>query len=207
MASAGGVQRARKIPMWPLIVGAGLLAAAVVLLKIFERGSLPLSMGINGLTVGLCGVVLVTVWIAPRAAGLSSGLLTKVRPAVGRLLGADIRRYTLLFAFLGRAARREHQLGHRLEQHATARHRADRRGEGRPTARRLVDQRAIGARSARRPDFRRHIRVGDRAPLTGGACRRVGSRRSRQGRCRERSSASRRAIGTAKPSISRQTVR
>ena len=85
--------------MWPLIVGAGLLAAAAVLMKIFERGSLPLSMGINGLTVGLCGVVLVTVWIAPRAAGLSSGLLTKVQPAVGRLLGADIRRYTLLFAF------------------------------------------------------------------------------------------------------------
>ena len=99
MASVGGVQRARTIPMWPLIVGAGLLAAAVVLLKIFERGSLPLSMGINGLTVGLCGVVLVTAWIAPRAAGLSSGLLTNVRPAVGRLLGADIRRYTLLFAF------------------------------------------------------------------------------------------------------------
>ncbi len=97
MASIGGVQRARTIPMWPLIVGAGLLAAAVVLLKVFERGSLPLSMGINGLTVGLCGVVLVTVWIAPRAAGLSSGLLTKGRPAVGRLLGADIRRYTLLF--------------------------------------------------------------------------------------------------------------
>jgi putative ABC transport system permease protein len=98
MASIGGVQRARTIPTWPLIVGAGLLAAAVVLLKIVERGSLPLSMGINGLTVGLCGVVLVTAWIAPRAAGLSSGLLTKVRPAVGRLLGADIRRYTLLFA-------------------------------------------------------------------------------------------------------------
>ncbi len=97
MASAGGVQRARTIPVWPLIVGAGLLAAAIALLKIFERGSLPLSMGINGLTVGLCGVVLVTVWIAPRAAGLSSGLLTNVRPAVGRLLGADIRRYTLLF--------------------------------------------------------------------------------------------------------------
>jgi putative ABC transport system permease protein len=97
MASAGGVQRARKIPVWPLIAGAGLLAAAVALLTVFERGSLPLSMGINGLTVALCGVVLVTVWIAPRAAGLSSGLLTNVRPAVGRLLGADIRRYTLLF--------------------------------------------------------------------------------------------------------------
>jgi putative ABC transport system permease protein len=97
MASAGGVQRARKIPVWPLIAGAGLVAAAVALLTVFERGSLPLSMGINGLTVALCGVVLVTVWIAPRAAGLSSGLLTNVRPAVGRLLGADIRRYTLLF--------------------------------------------------------------------------------------------------------------
>ena len=97
MASIGGVQRARTIPVWPLIVGAGLLATAVVLLEIFQRGSLPLSMGINGLTVALCGVVLVTVWLAPRAAGLSSELLTKARPAVGRLLGADIRRYTLLF--------------------------------------------------------------------------------------------------------------
>ena len=73
MASIGGVQRARTIPMWPLIVGAGLLAAAVVLLKIVESGALPLSMGINGLAVGLCGVVLVTAWIAPRAAGCRAG--------------------------------------------------------------------------------------------------------------------------------------
>ena len=98
MASVGGVQRARKIPMWPLVVGAGLLAAAVVVLKIFERGSLPLNVGINGMTVALCGVVLVTAWVAPRGAGLSIELLTIARPAVGRLLGADIRRYTLLFA-------------------------------------------------------------------------------------------------------------
>ena len=98
MASAGGVQRARKIPLWPLIVGAALLAAAVVLLTVFQRGWLPLNAGINGMAVGLFGVVLVTVWIAPRAAGLASDLLTGVRPAVGRLLGADIRRYTLLFA-------------------------------------------------------------------------------------------------------------
>lgn len=101
MASAGGVQRARKIPMWPLVVGAALLASAVVVLKIFERGPLPLSAGINGMTVGLCGVVLVTVWIAPRGAGLLIELLTIARPAVGRLLGADFRRYTLLFAFSG----------------------------------------------------------------------------------------------------------
>ena len=68
------------------------------MLKIFERGSLPLNVGINGLTVALCGVVLVTVWIAPRGAGLLIELLTFARPAVGRLLGADIRRYALLFA-------------------------------------------------------------------------------------------------------------
>jgi putative ABC transport system permease protein len=99
MASAGGVQRARRIPMWPLVVGAGMLAVAVVVLKIFERGSLPLNAGINGMTVGLCGVVLVTVWIAPRGAGQLIKLLTIARPAVGRLLGADFRRYALLFAF------------------------------------------------------------------------------------------------------------
>jgi putative ABC transport system permease protein len=99
MASVGGVQRARKIPMWPLVVGVVLLVAAVVVLKIFERGSLPLDVGINGLTVALCGVVLVTVWIAPRGARLLIELLTTARPAVGRLLGADFRRYTVLFAF------------------------------------------------------------------------------------------------------------
>jgi putative ABC transport system permease protein len=99
MASVGGVQRARKIPMWPLVVGVVLLVGAVVVLKIFERGSLPLDVGINGLTVALCGVVQVTVWIAPRGARLLIELLTTARPAVGRLLGADFRRYTLLFAF------------------------------------------------------------------------------------------------------------
>lgn len=98
MASAGGVQRARPIPLWPLIAGTGFLVGAVILLKIFERGSLPLNVGINGMTVGLCGVVLVSVWIAPRGAGLLIGLLTVARPDVGRLLNADIRRYTVLFA-------------------------------------------------------------------------------------------------------------
>jgi putative ABC transport system permease protein len=99
MASAGGVQRARKVPNWPLLVGVGMLAGAVVVSKIFERGWLPLNAGIGGMTVGLCGVVLVTVWIAPRAAGPLIALLTIARPAVGRLLGADFRRYALLFAF------------------------------------------------------------------------------------------------------------
>ena len=42
MASAGGVQRARSIPMWPMVVGAAMLAGSVILLRIFERGSLPL---------------------------------------------------------------------------------------------------------------------------------------------------------------------
>ena len=97
MASAGGVQRARRIPMWPLVAGAGMLAAAVVVLKIFERGSLPLNMGINGMTVAMFGVALVTVWIAPRGAGLFVGLLTVARPDVGRLLRADVQRYALMF--------------------------------------------------------------------------------------------------------------
>jgi putative ABC transport system permease protein len=99
MASVGGVQRARKIPTWPLVIGVVLLVAAVVVLRIFERGSLPLDVGINSLTVALCGVVLVTMWIAPRGARLLIELLTTARPAVGRLLGADFRRYTMLFAF------------------------------------------------------------------------------------------------------------
>jgi putative ABC transport system permease protein len=98
MASVGGVQRARAIPMWPLVVGAGALAAAPVVLKIFEHGSLPLNVGIYGMTVGLCGVVLVTAWIAPRGAGLAITLLTIARPAAGRLLGADVQRYAVWFA-------------------------------------------------------------------------------------------------------------
>ncbi len=98
MASVGGVQRARTIPMWPLVAGAGALVAAVVVLKIFERGALPLNVGIYGMTVGLCGVVLVTAWMAPRGAGLAITLLTIARPAAGRLLGADVRRYAVLFA-------------------------------------------------------------------------------------------------------------
>jgi putative ABC transport system permease protein len=98
MASAGGVQRARQIPTWPLVAGIAALACAVIVLKIFERGSLPLNVGINGMTVGLFGVVFVTAWIAPRAAGLLIDLLTVARPALGRLVGADFRRYTVLFA-------------------------------------------------------------------------------------------------------------
>jgi putative ABC transport system permease protein len=98
MASVGGVQRARRIPAWPLVVGVGALVGAVVVSKVFEHGSLPLNAGINGMAVGLCGVVLVTAWIAPRGAALAVGSLTKARPAIGRPLGADFRRYTLLFA-------------------------------------------------------------------------------------------------------------
>ncbi|BBX48731.1 FtsX-like permease family protein [Mycobacterium cookii] len=101
MASVGGVQRVRTIPMWPLVAGAGALVASVVVLKIFERGSLPLNVGIYGMTVGLCGVVFLTAWIAPRGAGLAIRLLTIARPATGRLLGADVRRYAVLFALSG----------------------------------------------------------------------------------------------------------
>ncbi|MUM32306.1 ABC transporter permease, partial [Mycolicibacterium sp. CBMA 361] len=98
MASVGGVQRTRTIPRWPLLAGVAMLAAAVVVLKIFEHGSLPLNVGINGMSLGLLGVVSLTAWFAPRGAGRATTLLTSARPAVGRLLGADIRRYTVLFA-------------------------------------------------------------------------------------------------------------
>jgi putative ABC transport system permease protein len=97
MASVGGVQRARRIPMWPLVAGAAMLAGAVVVLKIFERGSLPLNVGINGMSLGQSGVALVTLWIAPRGAVLLIELLTVARPDVGRLLRADVQRYALLF--------------------------------------------------------------------------------------------------------------
>ncbi|WP_059017270.1 FtsX-like permease family protein [Mycobacterium sp. M26] len=99
MASAGGVERARRIPVWPLFIGSGLLAASVAVLEIFRHGSLPISMGMNGLTVGLFGLVLVTVWLAPLGAALLIRVLTTAFPAVGRLLSADFRRYALLFAF------------------------------------------------------------------------------------------------------------
>jgi putative ABC transport system permease protein len=97
MASAGGVQSARRIPAWPLVVGAGLLVSAVVLLRIFSRGWLPLAVGINGMSVGLLGIALVTVWIAPRVAVQVIKLLTAARPDIGRLLRADVQRYALLF--------------------------------------------------------------------------------------------------------------
>ncbi|OBI73519.1 ABC transporter permease [Mycobacterium sp. E740] len=98
MAGAGGVQRARTIPFWPLIIGAAMVAGAVVVLQRFERGSMPLNVGINGMAVGLYGIAFVALWIAPRAAGPLIGVVTAARPDVGRLLRADVRRYTLLFA-------------------------------------------------------------------------------------------------------------
>ncbi len=98
MASIGGVQRARRIPGWPLAAGIASLAGAVVVLKVFEHGSLPLDAGINGMALGLVGVVLVTAWVAPPVASLAVGLMTAARPTIGRPLGADFRRYTLLFA-------------------------------------------------------------------------------------------------------------
>ncbi|MEB3021191.1 ABC transporter permease [[Mycobacterium] crassicus] len=98
MASAGGVQRARTIPIWPLLAGTAILAGAVVVMMIFEHGSLPLNVGINAMSLWQLGVALMTVWLAPRGAGLLIELLTLARPDVGRLLGADVRRYALLFA-------------------------------------------------------------------------------------------------------------
>lgn len=72
-------------------------AAAVVVLEIFERGSLPLNVGINGMTAGLFGLVLVTMCVAPRGALWLIDAFTAARPGVGRLLRADVQRYGLLF--------------------------------------------------------------------------------------------------------------
>lgn len=98
MASVGGMQRERRIPLWPLLAGIGLLVGAVAVSTVFAQGPWPVRVGVDAMTVGLCGVVLTTVWIAPRAAAPLITLITTARPALGRLLGADFRRYALLFA-------------------------------------------------------------------------------------------------------------
>ncbi len=99
MASVGGVQRARTIPPWPPVAGAVMVAGAIVVLKVFERGSLPLNVGINAMSFGLAGAALSTVWFAPRGAERLIDVLSVARPDVGRLLRSDVRRYTVLFGF------------------------------------------------------------------------------------------------------------
>lgn len=98
MASFGGVQHIRTISWWPLGIGLALLIGSVVLLTVFRQGSLTLDAGSDGTTVGLLGVAFATVSIAPRAAALLIRSLTAARPDIGRLLGADVRRYGVLFA-------------------------------------------------------------------------------------------------------------
>ncbi len=98
MAGAGGVQHARRISTWALPCGAAMMVGAFVLCRMVARGSLPMDVGTNGMTLGMFGLGLVAVWSAPRVAGLSAELLTVARADVGRLLNADVRRYTLLFA-------------------------------------------------------------------------------------------------------------
>lgn len=98
MAGVGGIQHARRIPTWSLLVGAAMAITAYVLCTLVSRGQLPVHIGINGMTLGMFGVGLVAVWSAPRVAGHSAELLTRARADVGRLLNADVRRYALLFA-------------------------------------------------------------------------------------------------------------
>ena len=98
MASAGGVQRARTVPLWPLIAGVAALVTAVVVSRMFHRGVLPLNVGIYALSAGQVAVALTTVWLAPRAAAPLINALCTARPDVGRLLRADITRYVVLFA-------------------------------------------------------------------------------------------------------------
>lgn len=98
MASAGGVQHARTIPTWSLLVGVATMVGAYVLCTLVARGSLPISVGIGAMTMGMFGVGLAAVWGAPLLAAKSAELVTVARADIGRLLSADVRRYTLLFA-------------------------------------------------------------------------------------------------------------
>lgn len=98
MAGAGGVQHARRVPTAVLFCGVPMIAVAFVLCVIVARGSLPIDAGTNGMTLGMFGAGLVTVWCAPLIAGKAAELLTRARSDVGRLLSADIRRYSMLFA-------------------------------------------------------------------------------------------------------------
>jgi len=75
-----------------------LLLSSVVVLEVFARGSLSSDAGSNGILLGLLGVAGMTMWIAPRAAAVLIRGVTTLRPDVGRLLGADVRRYGVLFA-------------------------------------------------------------------------------------------------------------
>ena len=98
MATAGGVQRVRTLPVWPLIAGALALVGAYLVMTVFQGGSLPLTAGIYGLTAGQLAVALTTVWFAPRGASPLIASLTAVRPDLGRLLRADMTRYVVLFS-------------------------------------------------------------------------------------------------------------
>ena len=196
MGSVGGVRRARRIPAWPLFVGVAALVGAVIVLRVFEHGSLPLNAGINGMALGLCGVVLVTAWAAPRGAALATALLTAVRPAIGRPLGADVRRYALLFA-LSAALLTEGASGaigsHSMQLLGTAQMAAQ-KADRLPTALLVASQSVLDQRDGWLSDVTFGM-VADAAEGRSVSSR--GDPRSPRAPCRASSPASRRAIGTA----------
>lgn len=60
MASVGGMQRERRIALWPLLAGTSLLAGAVAASTVFSHGPWPVRVGVDAMTVGLWG------WRSPR---------------------------------------------------------------------------------------------------------------------------------------------
>ena len=193
MASVGGVQRARTVPMWPLMVGVGLLAVRRrgveglrARVAAAERGHQRLDVGV--VRGGVGDGVDRPAWCRPLVA-----LLTLARPDRRASAGGRHSPLHTAVRILRGVSRREHQPHHRLVHHATARHGADRRAEGRPLAERLVDLLPIGARSEGRPDFRRHVRVVTDA-ADGRSSRPAGGRPFRWGRRRGSLSASHRAM-------------
>lgn len=162
MASAGGVQRVRTIPIWPLLVGTAALSGAVAVMVIYEHGSLPTNAGINAMSVWQFGVAMMTVWLPParcRTADRAADCRPpRRRPSTGSrrpTLCAVVRR------FRGDPGHR-HQFGDRSAEPAVARHRAGRCAEGSALARLPAGLRPIDPRSARLPPPRCHLRAGGR---------------------------------------------
>ncbi|MFG1793124.1 FtsX-like permease family protein [Nocardia sp. NPDC049149] len=98
MASFGVVRRTRSVSIWSLVLGAGMLVGAVLLMREFNQGKVSLDTGSTALFLGLAGAAAVTVWATPPVAVRLVRLLARRSAGVGRLAYADLRRYAVLFA-------------------------------------------------------------------------------------------------------------
>lgn len=98
MSAFGVVRHARRVSLWPLVIGVIAIIGAVVLLREFNAGRLPLTVGSSALFLGLFGLMAFMVWVSAPAAGLLIRSIESRRPDIGRLVRADVERYAVLFA-------------------------------------------------------------------------------------------------------------